>query len=55
MEEAKKSVNQSMQKLYEPAPSDDPHFIVFEPFDSKTHEPLREKIFSQEVCLFKIK
>jgi hypothetical protein len=49
MEEAKKSVNQSLQKLYEPSPCDDPHYLIFEPFDSDTHGPLRERIFSPKV------
>lgn len=47
MEEAKKSVSQSLLKLYEPSPCDDPHYLIFEPFDSNTHGPLRERIFSQ--------
>lgn len=49
MEEAKKSVSQSLLKLYEPSSCDDPHYLIFEPFDSNTHGPLRERIFSQKV------
>jgi hypothetical protein len=49
MEEAKKSVSQSLLKLYEPSLCEDPHYLIFEPFDSNTHGPLRERIFSQKV------
>ncbi|XP_065354062.1 AKT-interacting protein isoform X1 [Cloeon dipterum] len=48
MAEAKKCVSLSIQRIYDLSPTDDPHYISFEPFDSKTHESLREKIYSQE-------
>ncbi|XP_059473952.1 protein crossbronx homolog isoform X2 [Neocloeon triangulifer] len=47
MEAAKKCVGLSIQKVYDPTPTDDPHYFAFEPFDSKAHESLKEKILQQ--------
>jgi hypothetical protein len=45
-------VKDSQQQIYDPAPTDDPHYISFEPYDEEVHGPIRNTIFKIKVRLF---
>lgn len=40
----KENVRISRDKIYDPSPTDDTHYIVFERFDNDVHGPVLEKI-----------
>jgi hypothetical protein len=47
-------VKESQKKIYDPAPTDDLHYITFEPYDDEVHGPIRDAIFKIKVCLFNL-
>ncbi|KAK7793721.1 hypothetical protein R5R35_007877 [Gryllus longicercus] len=41
-------VKESQERVYDPPPTDDPHYIAFEPYNEDIHGPVRESIFKQK-------
>ena len=39
------------RRLYDPAPTDDPHFITFAPFDPAIHEPARKTMMESSASV----
>jgi hypothetical protein len=50
-ENVKLCVKASQEQVYDPPPTDDDHYITFEPYDHELHGPIRESIFKVKVCL----
>jgi hypothetical protein len=50
-EEVKSCVKKSQERIYDRAPTDDLHYISFEPYDDEVHGPIRDAIFKIKVCL----
>ncbi|XP_015592611.1 protein crossbronx homolog isoform X2 [Cephus cinctus] len=42
---AKESVKNSLSQVYDPPPTDDPHYITFSPYDNDLHDPIKEEIY----------
>ena len=45
-------VKTSQERVYDPAPVEDLHYISFEPYDNEVHGPIRDAIFKVKVCYF---
>ena len=45
-------VKTSQERVYDPAPVEDFHYISFEPYDNEVHGPIRDAIFKRKVSLF---
>jgi hypothetical protein len=45
-------VKTSQERVYDPAPVEDRHYITFEPYDNEVHGPIRDAVFKIKVCLF---
>uniref|UniRef100_A0A0K8TT76 Putative ubiquitin conjugating enzyme n=1 Tax=Tabanus bromius TaxID=304241 RepID=A0A0K8TT76_TABBR len=48
IQKVKECVNLSCDKVYDPPPTDDKHFIVFEKFDNEIHGPVLANMKSKE-------
>ena len=48
-EQAKKCVKDSLSVVYDPATTDDPHYITFSPYDNDLHEPVKQEIYKPKV------
>ncbi|XP_014214890.1 protein crossbronx homolog [Copidosoma floridanum] len=44
-EEVKKSVKDSLSKVYDPPTTDDIHYITFSPYDSELHDSVKQEIY----------
>ncbi|XP_033227659.1 protein crossbronx homolog isoform X2 [Belonocnema kinseyi] len=44
-ERAKNCVKESLNQVYNPASTEDPHYITFSPYDNDLHDPIRQEIY----------
>ncbi|XP_067007580.2 AKT-interacting protein isoform X2 [Anabrus simplex] len=47
-EQLQQCIKLSHDHVYDPPPTDDPHYITFEPFDNEIHGPVRDVIFGKK-------